>query len=365
MIKLITIIGARPQFIKAAALSREISKQSIFNEIIIHTGQHYDTNMSDVFFDQLNIPKPKYSLDINKLSSDKMIANMISQISNILDFEKPDYVLVYGDTNSTLAGAISSSYNTNSVKLIHVESGLRSFNFNMPEEKNRILTDNLSDILFCPTSTAIKNLEKENFKEKKKSYLNSGDIMYDNLNYFKDNNLINSNILKKLNLHNDKYILSTIHRFENTSSYERMKNIIDFLNKVNSHTKVIFPIHPNTKNLLKKYNLKTEFKTIDPLNYFDMLSLINYSDMVISDSGGIQKEAFFFKKKCAIIREETEWKEILELDAGVINPIINCDKMLETYQLLLSMEADFSQNPYGSGVSAKFILDNIKADFNA
>ena len=294
MKKIITIIGARPQFIKASVLSRLILKDSKLNEIIIHTGQHYDRNMSKIFFEEMNIPNPKYNLGIKSNFHGEMTGLMMSEIEKIVLKESPDCILVYGDTNSTLAGALVAS--KLKIKLVHVEAGLRSFNNAMPEEINRIITDRVSDILFCPSENAILNLKKEgfdNFQEKK--IINTGDIMFDALNYY-SNRLIENN--KNIG---EEFILCTFHRAENTDNVKNLLTILESINEIGKKIKIIFPIHPRTKLKIEMINInyKLEYSNIDfydPFGYLEMISHIKNCKYVITDSGGLQKEAFFMKK---------------------------------------------------------------------
>ena len=304
--KIVSKVGARPQFIKLAPLSRALREEGL-NEIIVHTGQHYDDNMSDIFFEELNIPEPDYNLGIGSGSHGEQTGKMLIAIEEVLLKEKPDLVIVYGDTNSTLAGALASS--KLHIKLAHVEAGLRSFNKNMPEEINRIVADHLSDILFCPTETAIKNLEKEGIT--KGVYL-VGDIMFDALMHFSRLSEEKSKILEDLKLSPKEYYLLTIHRAENTDSFDRLKNIL--LAIAQFKRKVVFPIHPRTKKRIKEFGLEKYVKNdnillIDPVGYLDMISLEENALAIFTDSGGVQKEAFWLRVPCITLRDETEWIE--------------------------------------------------------
>ena len=303
--KIITVIGARPQFIKAAAVSNKLRKNN--KEILIHTGQHYDENMSKIFFDELNIPYPDYNLSVGSGGHGKQTGEMLIKLESIYEKENPDIVMVYGDTNSTLAGALVASKML--IPVIHVEAGLRSFNKSMPEEQNRILTDHISNLLFAPTDTAVKNLESEGII---KNVYNVGDVMFDAIMHFKDVSLKRSNIIDKLNLNNSEYILTTIHRAENTNDILRLKNIIEALNE--SDKTIVLPLHPRTRKYINDYNLNinTNIKLIEPVGYLDMISLEGNSSKIVTDSGGVQKEAFFMKKPCITMREETEWIETVE-----------------------------------------------------
>lgn len=354
MKKIVTIIGARPQFVKAAVVSREISKHSEIKEIIVHTGQHFDKNMSDVFFEEMEIPKPHYNLDINNLSHGAMTGRMIEGIENILLKERPDYLLVYGDTNSTLAGALAAK--KLSIKVIHVEAGLRSFNMQMPEEINRILTDRISDILFCPTDAAIENLEKEGFKNFKCAIIKSGDVMQDAVLYYSEKSSDKSTIIKNLNLGN--FILCTFHRQENIDDYTSFTSIIDALNNINSEIPVVVPLHPRTSRILAKRKLKTEFRVIEPVGYFDMIELLKHCSLVITDSGGLQKEAFFFSKHCVTLRNETEW---VELVTNGFNMAVGTktEKITTAFHAMIKKKSNFYLNLYGDGVAGKNIIEYL------
>jgi UDP-GlcNAc3NAcA epimerase len=308
-IKIVTIVGARPQFIKAAALSREIKKHPEITEIIVHTGQHFDENMSEIFFREMQIPKPFYNLNINGMNHGAMTGQMMEGIEKILLAEKPDWVLVYGDTNSTLAGTLAAK--KLHIKVAHVEAGLRSFNMQMPEEINRILTDRISDLLFCPTEQAIQNLEKEGFAHFNNTIVQTGDIMLDAALFYK-NQSTNNSVLDSLGLSSNRYILATIHRAENTDSLDNLKQIIGALNEINQTIPVVVPLHPRTRNILLQQNIPASFKLIDPVGYLDMIQLVFNARLIITDSGGLQKEACFFGKYCITTRTETEWVELVE-----------------------------------------------------
>lgn len=303
--KLVTIIGARPQFIKASSLSRALLP--VCKEILVHTGQHYDDNMSGIFFKQLQLPKPDYNLAVGSASHGKQTAKMIEGIETILIKEKPDLILVYGDTNTTVAGSLAASKLF--IPIVHVEAGLRSFNRRMPEEINRVVTDHLSSILFCPTNKAVKNLEHEGIR--KHVYL-VGDIMYDSVLYFKDIALKKSAILETLGLTPKNYIVATIHRQENTDQPDKLKKLFETIRQLDRT--VVIPLHPRTEHLLHLWNLwpllnSPNIKVCAPLAYLDMLSLIYHSDMILTDSGGLQKEAYMLQVPCITLREETEWVE--------------------------------------------------------
>jgi UDP-GlcNAc3NAcA epimerase len=311
--KIITVLGARPQFIKAAPVSRVLREKH--QEIIVHTGQHYDNNMSDIFFEELHIPKPDYLLSVGSGSHGKQTGEMLIKIEEIVLKEKPDYLLVYGDTNSTLAGALVAA--KLHVPVIHIEAGLRSFNKNMPEEINRIMTDHVSEYLFCPTGTAVKNLKDENITH---HVYNIGDVMYDAVLYNRELAEEKSTVLSENGLEKKGFHLITIHRAENTDDIQNMKNILEAFSKI--ETVKVWPLHPRTKNKLASYGLDLKdipnLKVIEPVGYLDMLTLEANAQKIITDSGGVQKEAYFMKVPCVTVREQTEWVETLEEDANIL-----------------------------------------------
>ena len=383
MIKILTILGARPQFIKAGSISREIAKYKEIEEIIVHTGQHYDANMSDIFFDEMQIPKPNYFLGIGGKSHGAMTGQMIEKIEEVALKENPDWIMVYGDTNSTLAGAIVAS--KLHIKLAHIEAGLRSFNMKMPEEVNRILTDRVSTILFCPTDTAMKNLKAEGFeveeegRSEKTEGRNScfgrvvkvGDVMQDGAMFYK-------NISTKpstFNLQPSNFILCTIHRAENTDDETRLRSIFEALNEIAKEKQIILPLHPRTKKLLENLQTKNQklltknLTIIDPVGYLEMVWLIDNCDLVMTDSGGLQKEAYFFEKQCITLRDETEWVELVECGA---NRLVGADKekIVSSYQLLVSSEnskndelktknQNLQTNLYGGGKASENIIKEL------
>jgi len=336
MIKIITVIGARPQIIKAAALSRAIRNNfsNEIYEIIVHTGQHYDKEMSAVFFDELSIPKPDYNLHVGSSNHGVQTAQMIGGIEKILLKESPDYIVLYGDTNSTLAGAIAAS--KISIPIIHIEAGMRSYNKSMPEEINRIVSDHVSTLLFSPTKTGYRNLLREGFKENEPPFTidnpgiyHCGDIMYDNNLFFSEIAEKKSTILETRLLKPYSFILGTLHRAVNTDDPRKLTSIFSAITKISETEKMIFvlPLHPRTTKILKN-NLKESIykksqnnpfiKIIPPASFLDMMMLEKNALMILTDSGGVQKEAFFFKKPCIIIRSESEWVEIVECGLGII-----------------------------------------------
>lgn len=354
-IKIITVIGARPQFVKAGALSRVFAETDLIEEILVHTGQHFDENMSDVFFDEMKIPKPKYNLAINSLSHGAMTGRMLEGIEGILLKENPDLVLIYGDTNSTLAGALAAK--KLHIKVAHVEAGLRSFNMQMPEEVNRILTDRISDFLFCPTDTAVENLMVEGYDKLDCDVVQCGDVMQDAAYYYAKISGEKSTVLKSIGL--DKYGLVTLHRAENTDDKAKLTEILNALNYIHSNVlPLVLPLHPRTQGKLEMYGLKLLLKTIPPVGYFDMIELIKNSSLVLTDSGGLQKEAYFFKKACVTLREQTEWVELI--DAGV-NVLVGSDetKIIEACKQMLSSKLDFEKNLYGNGEACQNIVNHL------
>lgn len=353
---LLTIIGARPQFIKAAAVSRKIKEHSSIQEIIVHTGQHFDKNMSEIFFEEMSIPKPNYNLQVHGLPHGAMTGRMLEGIEDIILKEKPDMLMVYGDTNSTLAGALAAK--KMHIKLAHVEAGLRSFNYAMPEEINRILTDRISDILFCPTDAAIENLKKEGFEHFPWKIVKCGDVMQDAAMYYSNFSAQKSTLIDQLNLHGKKFVLCTIHRQENTDAIENLKSIINALNKISKETTIVFPAHPRTQQILKKEKLAVNFQTIDPVGYFDMIELLKHCSMVITDSGGLQKEAFFFQKHCVTVREQTEWVELVEHGFSTIAGTDEA-KIYKAYKALSEKQSDFNVDLYGNGKACEIIVKQL------
>ena len=360
MKKIITILGARPQFVKAAVLSRIISQHKEFEEVIIHTGQHYDVNMSAIFFDEMSIPEPKYNLEINNLSHEAMTEKMMKEIERVLLLEKPNAVVIYGDTNSTIAGALAAK--KLNMKVVHVEAGLRSFNIKMPEEINRIKTDRISDLLLCPTDTAVDNLKNEGFGNFPIKIVKSGDIMKDAVEFYSVIASKKSTIISRLKLIENEFVLATIHRQENTDDLEKLKAIFQGLEIISKQKRVVIPLHPRTKKILEKFDLKYNITFIDPIGYFDMLALLKHCNLVITDSGGLQKEAFFNKKYCVIAREETEWIELV--DNGFAKIVgSNYSKMVSTFEEFQDSKVNFDIALYGNKVGEK-IYSEIKLLLN-
>ena len=353
--KIVTVLGARPQFVKAAAVSRVIRGTDI-QEIIVHTGQHFDKNMSEIFFEEMEIPRPEYNLGISSLGHGAMTGRMLEKIEQLLLKEKPDALMVYGDTNSTIAGALAAK--KLGIKVAHVEAGLRSFNMVMPEEINRILTDRISDLLFCPTDTAVHNLEKEGFINFGSQIIKTGDVMYDAALFYSEKASEKSGILDKLALKGEGYILATIHRQENTDNMDRLSAIVGALNDLSKLAYVVVPLHPRTRKIIAHQNLNCSFKIIDPVGYFDMLELIKHSALIMTDSGGLQKEAFFFQKYCVTMRDETEWVELVEKG---YNKLAGADreKILQLATEMIDRKQIFKHNFYGDGSAAQQIVNEI------
>ncbi|KRU25560.1 UDP-N-acetylglucosamine 2-epimerase [Clostridium sporogenes] len=351
--KILTVVGARPQFIKAAAVSNIIRKEH--EEILVHTGQHYDENMSKVFFEELQIPKPDYNLEIGSGNHGEQTGKMLIDLEKIYLKEKPDLVLVYGDTNSTLAGSLCASKLL--IPVAHVEAGLRSFNMNMPEEQNRILTDHISKLLFVPTVTAEDNLHNEGINQQ---VHNVGDVMFDAVLHFKKLAEEKESILNKISIKSGEYILTTIHRAENTNDINRLKNIIEALNE--SGKRIVLPLHPRTKKYIEDYNLQfgNNVKLIEPVGYLDMITLEMNSQKIVTDSGGVQKEAFFMKKPCITMRDETEWVETVKSGWNIV---VGTDKNKILNSILNFQPNGYQKSIFGDGKASYKILDIINNVF--
>jgi UDP-GlcNAc3NAcA epimerase len=378
MRKLLTIVGARPQFIKAAAVSRAIRLHfsTQIEEIILHTGQHYDPNMSASFFDELEIPKPKVFLESGSGLHGQQVALMLEGIERAILQFKPDMVLVYGDTNSTLAGALAAS--KLHIPLAHVEAGLRSFNKAMPEEINRITTDHCSTLLFCANDEAVKNLKREGFSmanNDKASIDNphifhAGDVMLDNARYFQ-------NVAKDINIpgmgQNESFILCTAHRDSNTDNSSRLLNIIQALISIAEKTKLVIPLHPRTAKAIENLSDKTwpsKFKNnrniilIEPVSYLEMCSLLANCKMVITDSGGLQKEAYYYHKPCIVLRKQTEWVELTHRGYAILTDD-NVTLINEAVKKFLHNSVHFVDDLYGDGRAAELICEKITEYFTA
>jgi UDP-GlcNAc3NAcA epimerase len=347
-IKIVTILGARPQFIKAASVSRAL-KNSVFEEVMVHTGQHFDDNMSEVFFREMEIPHPAYNLNINNLSHGSMTGRMLEEIEKVLLIEKPRIVMVYGDTNSTLAGALAAK--KLGIAVAHVEAGLRSSNMNMPEEINRILTDRISDYLFCPSKTSVNNLKAEGFDNFHSQVYLVGDVMYDAALFYEKKADVNSDIIDKLQLVSSNYVLVTVHRQENTDNPERLRSIFGALEEINKTLPVVLPIHPRTRKILAGANINPSFDLLEPAGYFDMIQLLKHARLVMTDSGGMQKEAYFFKKFCITLRDETEWVELVEMKVNYLSGTDH-NSILNTFNQQVTKKFPDIAQIYGDGGAA-------------
>jgi len=382
MLKLLTVIGARPQIIKASALSRCIKNKysDKINDVILHTGQHYDYNMSEVFINELNVPLPQYNLNCVSEKQGVQTAQMVSGIEEVLEKEKPDYLVLFGDTNSTLAGAVAAS--KTHIPIVHIEAGLRSFDKTMPEEINRIVCDHVSTLLFAPTQTPIENLKNEGFNLNNKppfsinnpGIFHCGDIMYDNTRFFLEIAKTKIQILEKLNINNENFCLCTIHRVHNTDNKNRLKNILTALYQLSEELAMpfILPLHPRTKkkteeffpaDVYNEWYSSNYFKIVEPISFLEITLLESLASVVITDSGGVQKEAYFMKKPSVVLRKETEWVEIIKNKAGALvddNP----DKIKKAV-------IDFIKNPcanfpeiFGDGNAAGFMCEKMLENNN-
>lgn len=359
-LKVVTIVGARPQFIKAATVSRVLRSHSNITEILVHTGQHYDQNMSEVFFDELEIPEPEYDLGIGSATHGRQTGQMIEAIEQVLLAEKPDWLLVYGDTNSTLAGAIAAS--KLHIPIAHVEAGLRSFDNQMPEEINRILTDRISTLLFAPTTTAVNHLKNEGINDFF-IYL-VGDVMYDAALYYQQKAESLSNIITKLNLQPKNYILATIHRAENTDNPEILANIFNSLINLSQEVSIVVPLHPRTKKMLASIELldtvSISLTLIEPVGYFDMILLEKNAKLIATDSGGIQKEAYFYQVPCVTLRDRTEWVELVKNGWNTLVSTQSSSNIITQIQkALINTVPPINKLIYGNGTAANQIVDRL------
>jgi len=366
MLHVMTVVGARPQFIKAAVLSRKLRTKKfseIIKETIVHTGQHYDEMMSDVFFSQMGIPEPDFNLGVGSGNHGEVTAKMLQGIETLILELKPDLVMVYGDTNSTLAGALAAS--KLHVPIAHVEAGLRSYMMIMPEEQNRRITDHLSTWLFCPTQVAVQNLEKEGITNNgscksdvdNKAVIVCGDIMYEAYLYYKEKALREGNaIVQSIE---KPFVLLTLHRAENTDNPERLYSIFEALNQFKTYT-IVFPIHPRTRKCMEKMNIEISknIHLIDPVGYFDMLSLENDCEFIITDSGGVQKEAYFAGKMCITLRDSTEWVELVEEGWNIVTGT-DKTKILNALQECSQGKKGNNVKLYGDGNTSDIILNSI------
>lgn len=358
-IRILTIVGARPQFIKAAAVSRALRPIREIEEVLVHTGQHYDANMSDVFFRELDLAEPDYHLGIGSGSHGWQTGRMLEAIEAVLLAEKPDRVMVYGDTNSTLAGALAAA--KLNIPAAHVEAGLRSFNRRMPEETNRVVADHVADLLFAPTTTARRNLLAEGIAEARIHLV--GDVMYDAALYHGAKAGRESRILEKLRVRPKEYVLATVHRAENTDSAALLTALFDGLSQVSENLPVVLPLHPRTRRALEREGLMARvagaLTLIDPVGYLDMVMLEKHAGVVVTDSGGVQKEAFFYRVPCVTVRQETEWVELVELGWNRLAPPLSADFLVNAVNEALATLPSTGENPYGDGRSAEKIVQTL------
>lgn len=354
MKKILTVVGARPQFVKAAMLSRALRAEGCFDEAIVHTGQHYDPGMSDVFFEQLEIPVPRHALGIAGGGHGDMTGRMLCALEPVLQAEKPDVLLVYGDTNSTLAGALAAA--KLHIPIAHVEAGLRSFNRRMPEEINRIMTDHLSSQLYCPTEQSVNNLANEGIRN---GVFEVGDIMYDAALHFGNAEKfpVKPSGLSRLAI--GQYVLATVHRQENTDDPVKLARIITALNALSRDIPVVLPLHPRTRAKLDECGLSATLlpgiDVVSPLGYREMLAMERNSSLIVTDSGGVQKEAYFYKVPCLTLRDQTEWGELVDLGWNRLVNVLN-DDILDAARMALGSSGDTLAVPYGRGDTAERIV---------
>jgi UDP-GlcNAc3NAcA epimerase len=360
MKKILTVVGARPQFVKAAVVSRALVAAGGSTEVIVHTGQHFDAAMSDVFFEEMGIPEPSHHLGIGGMGHGAMTGRMLEALEGVMQAERPDWVLVYGDTNSTLAGALAA------VKLhlpvAHVEAGLRSFNRRMPEEINRVLTDHAASLLFAPTQTAVDNLRGEGIADA--MVVRSGDVMYDAALQFAQAAEAKSSILSRIGAERGRYVLATIHRAENTDALERLTAIIDGLLAIGRRTPVVLPLHPRTRVALERAGrlgaAQAGLTLIDPVGYVDMVMLERHATLIATDSGGVQKEAYFYDVPCVTLRDETEWTELLACGANRLAPPVSADTVARALAKALDGgRGPFTPGLYGAGDAGALIARRL------
>ena len=357
--RILTVVGARPQLIKAAVVSRGLRTRDCLEEIVIHTGQHYDRQMSDVFFEELDIPPPDLNLRVGSGCHGVQTGRMLERIEAVIQEEKPALVMVYGDTNSTIAGALAGAKTPPLVA--HVEAGLRSFNRRMPEEINRILTDHISDLLFAPTETAVRNLERESLTSR--NVLNVGDVMYDAFLYYKDKAAEKSDILDRLELPPEAFVLATVHRAENTDEPSRLQSIMQGLMGVCEELPVVFPLHPRTAAALQQMGLwsrmEKSIRFIEPVGYLDMIRLESTARVIATDSGGVQKEAYFAGVPCLTLRDETEWVELVEIRANTLCPPVDAEAICQNILDPLPFPSEDERRLFGDGRAGLRIVDTL------
>jgi UDP-GlcNAc3NAcA epimerase len=362
--RIATVVGARPQFVKAAVVSRALEALADVCEILIHTGQHYDFRMSDIFFRDLGLRKAKHHLGIGSSMHGAQTGRMLEAVERVLVAENPDCVLVYGDTNSTLAGTLAAA--TLHIPVAHVEAGLRSFNRRMPEEINRVLTDHAADLLFAPTTLAVENLRREGITDERVHLV--GDVMYDAALYYGACAEATSHVLRELGVRPGEYVLATVHRAENTDDPARLEIIRAALSHLGGQVRVVLPLHPRTRAVLGEQHVKKFSKQvllIDPVGYLDMLLLEKNARFIVTDSGGVQKEAFFYRVPCVTLRDETEWVELVELGWNRLAPPNSVDALLAVLRLALDASPGFNAQPYGNGKSAPQIAGVLRERFGA
>ncbi len=356
--KVVTVLGARPQFVKASAVSRALASAGDITEVVVHTGQHFDANMSAVFFEELAVPAPKYDLEVRSLPHGAMTGRMLERVEEVLLSERPDAVIVYGDTNSTLAGALAAR--KLGVPVVHVEAGLRSHNPRMPEEVNRVLTDRISDLLCCPTRRAVDNLMAEGYASLPCRVALTGDVMHDTALHYASVAEGRSTALDRLSLRGKDFALCTLHRVENTDDSARLGSIVRALHEVAAEVPVVMPLHPRTAAALARHGLRVDLTVIEPVGYLDMVSLVRGARAVLTDSGGLQKEAYFFSRPCVTLRDETEWVELVD---GGYNRLAGADpgRIVGAFREALAAGVTFSTDLYGGGTAARAIVDELRA----
>jgi UDP-GlcNAc3NAcA epimerase len=364
MKKILTVVGARPQFLKAAPVSKALRDATEYHEVMVHTGQHYDPNMSQTFFDELDMVLPDHNLGVANGSHAYQTSEMLKRLESIVMHEKPDLVLVYGDTNSTLAAALTASKLR--IPMAHVEAGLRSFNRGMPEEVNRILTDHVATLLFCPTATAVRNLKREGITD---NVWKTGDVMYDVALQFSAKSKRQSTILADLGLQRKEYILATVHRAENTDNRECLTTIFEALGEFTREINVVVPLHPRTRKMLRAFDIESQLdgiKIIEPVGFLDMIALESNARLIATDSGGIQKEAYFHRVPCVTLRSETEWVETLKAHWNVLAAIPSVRGITETLREALAFSGIRSEiSDYGDGLASHQIVHALERFFSS
>lgn len=355
--RLTTVVGARPQFIKAATVSRVVAETPNIEESIVHTGQHYDPSLSQVFFDELGIPAPSHHLDVGSGKHGEQTGRMMARLEEVLIEERPDWLLVYGDTNSTLAGALVAA--KLHIPVAHIEAGLRSFNRTMPEEVNRVLTDHVSDLLFAPTDVAVQHLRREGRPDA--SILKVGDVMFDATRRFAAQAQQQSRVLNHLGLEGRPYVMATIHRAENTNHLPTLRAMFEALGRLEHN--VVLPLHPRTRHILETQGwlawAHEQVQLVDPVGYLDMLMLESSAQLVVTDSGGVQKEAFFAGTPCVTLRTETEWTELVELGWNRLVDPGNADAIVHACHDALASPPTAHGTPYGDGHAAEKIVQAL------